>query len=61
MLSTFMDYFANILFTDPQSGMAIGTITDGLLEQLFLIAMDRESMLGSMGPTLKLWQDGLAL
>ncbi len=50
MLSTFMDYFANILFTDPQSGMAIGTITDGLLESLFAIALDREAVLGSMGP-----------
>ena len=61
MLTTFMDDFTSIQFTDPQSGMAIGTITDGLLENLFLIAVDREAMLGSMGPTLKLWQDGLSL
>ncbi len=62
MLSTFMDYFANILFTDPQSGMAIGTITDGLLESLFAIALDRETTLGAMEPFDNLsMQNGISL
>ncbi len=62
MFTTFMDYFANILFTDPQSGMAIGTITDGLLESLFAIALDRETTLGAMEPFDNLsMQNGISL